>query len=45
MNGLKDVTMFFHKIYVHDLLKHQEKNSTGLHTLNIVTLRSNMLLL
>ncbi len=42
---LKDCTTFFHKVFARDLLEHLEKNSTGLHALNIVALRSNMLLL
>jgi hypothetical protein len=42
---LKDGTKFFHKIYVRDLLEHLEKNSTGLHALNIIALCLNMLLL
>jgi hypothetical protein len=45
INKLKDGTTFFHKVFEHDLLKHLEKNSTGLHVLNIFALRSNMLLL
>jgi hypothetical protein len=45
INDLKDGTTFFHKVFAHDLLKHLEKDSTGLHALNIVALRSNMLLL
>jgi hypothetical protein len=45
INELKDGTTVFHKVYVRDLLKHLEKNSTDLHALNIVALRSNMLLL
>ncbi len=44
-NKLKDGTTFFHKDFAHDLLEHLEKNSTGLHALNIVALRSNILLL
>ena len=42
-NELKDGTMFFHKVFAHDLLL--EKNSMGLHALNIVVLHLNMLLL
>jgi hypothetical protein len=45
INELKDSTTFFHKVFAHDLLEHLKKNSTGLHTLNIIALRSNMLLL
>jgi hypothetical protein len=45
INKLKDGTMFFHKVFARDLLEHLEKNSTGLHALDIVVLRSNMLLL
>ena len=45
INKLKDGTTFFHKVFAHDLLEHLKKNSTGLHALNIVALRSNMLLL
>ncbi len=45
INKLKNGTTFFHKVFVCDLLKHLKKNSTGLYTLNIVTLRLNMLLL
>ncbi len=45
INGLKDGTTFFHKVFVSDLLEHLEKNSTVLHTLNILALHSNMLLL
>ncbi len=37
--------MSFHKVFAPDLLEHLEKNSTGLHALNIITLRLNMLLL
>ncbi len=44
INKLKDGTTFFHKVKARDLLEHLEKNSTGLHALNIVTLRTNMLL-
>ncbi len=42
---LKDGTTIFHKVFARDLLEHLEKNSTDLHALNIVALRSNMLLL
>ncbi len=35
----------FNKVFVCDLLEHLEKNSTGLHTLDIIALPSNMLLL
>ncbi len=46
INELKDGTTFFHKIFAcGDLLEHLEKNSTGLHTLDIIALRLNMLLL
>jgi hypothetical protein len=45
INELKDGTTFFHKVFACDLLEHLEKNSTGLHTPDIVTLHSNMLLL
>ncbi len=45
INKLKDGTMFFHKVNARELLKHLEKNSTGLHALDIVALRTNMLLL
>jgi hypothetical protein len=44
INKLKDGTMFLNKIYAPDLLKHLEKNSTSLHTLDIVMLRLNMFL-
>ncbi len=37
--------MFFHKVFAPDLLEHLKKNSTGLHALDIVALRLNMLLL
>jgi hypothetical protein len=40
-----DGTTFFCKAYAHDLLEHLEKNSSGLHALDIVALLSNMLLL
>jgi hypothetical protein len=45
INKLKDGTTFFHKVFACDLLEHLKKNSTGLHALDIVALRSNMLLL
>ncbi len=45
INKLKDGTTFFHKVFVCDLLEHLEKNSTGLHALDIVALHLNMLLL
>jgi hypothetical protein len=45
INELKDGTTFFHKVKARNLLEHLEKNSTGLHALNIVALRTNMLLL
>ncbi len=45
INKLKDDTTFFHMVFARDLLEHLEKNSTSLHTLDIVALRSNMLLL
>ncbi len=45
INKLKDGTTFFHKVKARDLLKHLEKNSTGLHALDIVALCTNMLLL
>ncbi len=45
INEVKDGTTFFHKVFAHDLLKHLKKNSTGLHALDIVALRLNMLLL
>jgi hypothetical protein len=44
-NKLKNSTTFFHKVFACDVLKHLEKNSNGLHALNIIALRSNMLLL
>jgi hypothetical protein len=44
INELKDGTTFFHKVFARDHLKHLEMNSTGLHALNIVALRLNMLL-
>jgi hypothetical protein len=45
INKLKVGTTFFHKVNVRDLIEHLEKNSTGLHALDIVALRTNMLLL
>ncbi len=45
INKLKDGTTFFHKVYAHNLLKYLEKNSTGLHALDIVASHLNMLLL
>jgi hypothetical protein len=45
INELKVGTTFFHRVNAQDLLEHLEKNSTGLHELDIVTLRTNMLLL
>ncbi len=45
INKLKDGTTFFHKVFARDLLEHLKKYSTGLYVLNIVSLRSNMLLL
>ena len=45
INKLKDGTTFFHTVFAHDLLELLKKNSTGLHVLNIVALRTNMLLL
>jgi hypothetical protein len=45
INELKDGTTFFHKVNARDLLEHLEKSSTGLHALDIVALRTNMLLL
>jgi hypothetical protein len=45
INKLKDATMFFHKVNAQELLEHLKKNSTGLHALDIVALRTNMLLL
>jgi hypothetical protein len=44
INKLKDGTTFFHKVFARDIPKHLKKNSTGLHTLNIVALCLNMLL-
>ena len=45
INELKDGTTFFHKVFARDLLKLLEKNATGLHALDIVALRTKMLLL
>ena len=45
INELKDGTTFFHKVNARDLMEHLEKSSTGLHALDIVALRTNMLLL
>ncbi len=45
INKLKDGTTFFHKVNAQELLEHLEKNSTGLHVLDIVALHTNMLLL
>jgi len=45
INKLKDGTTLFHKVFACDLLEHLKKISTGLHTFDIVALRSNMLLL
>ncbi len=45
INKIKDGTTFFHKVKAQDLLEHLEKNSTGLHALDIIALRTNMLLL
>ena len=47
INELKDGTTFFYKVFARDLLELLEKNtmSTGLHALDIVVLRTNMLLL
>jgi hypothetical protein len=45
INKLKDGTTFFQKVNARELLEHLEKNSTGLHALDIVALRANMLLL
>jgi hypothetical protein len=45
INELKDGTKIFHKVFAHDHLEHLEKHSTDLHTLNIVALCLNMLLL
>ena len=44
INELKDGTTFSHKVKARDLLEHLEKNSTGLHVLDIVALCTNMLL-
>jgi hypothetical protein len=45
INQLKDGTTFFHKVNAQELLEHLEKYSMGLHALDIVALRTNMLLL
>ncbi len=45
INELKDGTTFFHKVNARELLEHLKKNSMGLHALDIVALRTNMLLL
>ena len=45
INELKDGTTFFHKVFARDLLELLEKNATGLHALDIVALRTKMLLL
>ncbi len=46
INKLKDGTMFFHKVYLHDLFEHLEKYFTSsLNALNIVALRLDILLL
>ena len=45
INELKDGTTFFHKVIARDLVEHLKKNSTGHHALDIVTLRTSMLLL
>ncbi len=45
INKLNDGTTFFHKVNAQELLEHLEKNSMGLHALDIVALRINMLLL
>jgi hypothetical protein len=45
INELKDGTTFFHKVFARGLLELLEKNSTGLHALDIVALCTNMLLL
>jgi hypothetical protein len=45
INKLKDGKTFDHKVFAQDLLKDLEKNSTGLHALDIVALHSNILLL
>jgi hypothetical protein len=45
INKLKDGATFFYKVNAQELLEHLEKNSTGLHALDIVALRTNMLLL
>jgi hypothetical protein len=45
INKLKDGTTFFHKVFACELLEHLEKISTGLHALDTIALRLNMLLL
>jgi hypothetical protein len=45
INKLEDGTTFFHKVNAQELLEHLKKNSMGLHALDIVALRTNMLLL
>ncbi len=45
INKLKDGTTIFYKVKAQDLLEHLEKNSTGLHALDIVALCTNMLAL
>lgn len=45
INKLKDGTTFFHyKVFACDLLENLAKCSTGLHALDIVALRLNMIL-
>jgi hypothetical protein len=45
INELKDGITFFHKVEARDLLEHLERNSMGLHALDIAALRTSMLLL
>jgi hypothetical protein len=45
INKVKDGTMFFHNVFARDLFEHLEKNSTGLHALEVVALHLNILLL
>ena len=45
VNELQDGTKFFQKVNAREFLEHLKKNSTGLHVLDIVALRNNMLLL
>ena len=45
INELKNGTTYFHKVFAGNLLKHLKKNSTGLHAFDIITLRSNIILL